>query len=247
MSKIDLTDAYYMLSIEESHRKYLRFEFGNETYEFSCLAFGLNVAPLVFTKLLKPVMSFLRGRGLLSVVYLDDFLLIGKDFDSCAKNFSITSKTLKYLGFILQKEKCRPMPEQRRIFLGLQFDTSRMLLELPREKRLTMAKLIKRFLNIDTCKIRELAQFIGSLIACCPAMEYSWLYTKRLESAKIRALARNNNNYEANVSIIGCKEDLVWWKDNIMSNYKDLDTREQPHPLWKSLILVAARLSAQPY
>ncbi|CAH1997732.1 unnamed protein product [Acanthoscelides obtectus] len=37
------------------------------------------------------------------------------------------------------------------------------------------------FRKRDTCSIRELAQFIGTLTAACPAVKYGWLYTKRLE------------------------------------------------------------------
>lgn len=57
MGKIDLTDAYYMIPIEKNFRKYLRFIFEDNLYEFNCLPFGLNSAPYVFTKVMKPVVG----------------------------------------------------------------------------------------------------------------------------------------------------------------------------------------------
>ena len=50
MATLDLQDAYYLISIHESCRKYLRFKYLDEMYEFTCLPFGLSVAPLVFYK-----------------------------------------------------------------------------------------------------------------------------------------------------------------------------------------------------
>ncbi|KAI8432187.1 hypothetical protein MSG28_004646 [Choristoneura fumiferana] len=48
----------------KDHRKYLRFMFNDSLYEFNCLPFGLATAPYAFTKLLKPVMEFLREQGI---------------------------------------------------------------------------------------------------------------------------------------------------------------------------------------
>ncbi|XP_068994040.1 uncharacterized protein [Neodiprion pinetum] len=76
MAKIDLKDAYYSISIAESNRKFLRFQFEGQLYEFTCMPFGLATAPYVFTKLLKPVMTDLRRQGYFSVIYIDDLLLV---------------------------------------------------------------------------------------------------------------------------------------------------------------------------
>lgn len=48
MAKIDLKDAYFLLPVDKSHRKYLCFVFRGQTYQFNCLCFGLNVAPFCF-------------------------------------------------------------------------------------------------------------------------------------------------------------------------------------------------------
>lgn len=42
MASIDLKDAYYVIQIAESDRKFLMFFFDNALYEFICLPFGLN-------------------------------------------------------------------------------------------------------------------------------------------------------------------------------------------------------------
>ena len=60
MCKIDLKEAYYRVAVDKAHGKFLRFYYSRKFYEFTCIAFGLNVAPYIFTKLLKPVMTWLR-------------------------------------------------------------------------------------------------------------------------------------------------------------------------------------------
>ncbi|PFX22060.1 Gag-Pol polyprotein [Stylophora pistillata] len=55
MAVLDLKDAYYSVPIVTDHRKYLRFIFKNNLYEFTCLPTGLSSVPRSFTKLMKPV------------------------------------------------------------------------------------------------------------------------------------------------------------------------------------------------
>lgn len=113
LTTIDLKDAYYLIRIASSDRKYLRFLFEDVLYEFNCLLFGLSTAPYTFTKILKPVISYLRELGYLSVIYLDDLLLLGETHATCLKNVQETSKVLESLGFILNKEKSRMEPATR--------------------------------------------------------------------------------------------------------------------------------------
>ena len=81
MVKIDLKDAYLTVPIWQNHQKYLRFLWRDSLLEFACLPFGLASAPRVFTKLLKPVLSILRQRGIRLIVYLDDILLMASSVE----------------------------------------------------------------------------------------------------------------------------------------------------------------------
>jgi len=60
----NLKDAYFLIPIDKSCRKFLRFSWRGQIYEWSCVPFGLNIAPWLFTKIMKPVANMLRGRGL---------------------------------------------------------------------------------------------------------------------------------------------------------------------------------------
>lgn len=50
---------------------------------FTYLTFGLCTVPFMLTELTKPVVHSFRSRGLISVIYLDDVLLIAKSENEC--------------------------------------------------------------------------------------------------------------------------------------------------------------------
>ena len=72
--------------IASEHRKYLRFTWKQQMYEFTWLPNGLVCAPQLFTKLIKPVYATLRLAGFISVAYIYDLLLISDTAEHCSKN-----------------------------------------------------------------------------------------------------------------------------------------------------------------
>ena len=143
MATIDLEDAYFLIPIHKSSRKYLRFEFQGTLYEFTCLPFGLNVSPFVYTKILKIVVNLLRSRGFTSVIYLDDILIIDKDFYKCQQNIRETINLLESLGFIIRYKKSNLRPSTRSCHLGFILDSETLTVELTKKKIKNLKKKLK--------------------------------------------------------------------------------------------------------
>lgn len=217
MASIDLQDAYLLVPIAREDRKYLRFRFQGQLFQFRALPFGLASAPYIFTKILKPVVFSLREKGFFSVVYLDDFLLIAPSYRECSKNVSTTVDLLSSLGFIVNTQKSKLTPSRSCRFLGFVFDTIHFSISIPPDKREKLLQLTCDILDLKSCKIRVFASFIGSLISVCPAVQYGILRTKILEREKFLALSLADNDFEAKMLLpLSIREDLVWWK-NIFS------------------------------
>lgn len=216
MTCLDLKDAYFLVPVDKSHRKYLRFSFNGELYEFTCLPFGLCTAPFVFTKLTKPVVHKLRSKGLISVIYLDDILLVGRSKEECFVNLQETRSLLESLGFILNLDKCQLKPSTSCKFLGFILNSKEMRVELTDQKRQSISSLAQKFRYKENCRIRDLAQFLGILVAACPAVKYGPLYTKRLERQKFLALENSNGNFDRTMNLPNSLDsDLDWWISQI--------------------------------
>ncbi|XP_044586107.1 uncharacterized protein LOC123266143 [Cotesia glomerata] len=225
LCNLDLKDAYFLVKIGPNTRSYLRFSFKGQVYEFQCMPFGLCTSPYVFTKLLKPALNILRERGWISTAYLDDILCIGRSMTECRNNVTCTRKILSKLGFIVNERKSMQIPERSCKYLGFVIDSKNMTLSLPEEKKLKLRKMIKEFLNKDSCSIREMAGLIGVLVAACPGIPYGMLYTKLLEREKLKALIINEQDFNKKMLIQACvKKELCWWLSKIVGAKNQIRT-----------------------
>ena len=64
------------MPVHPCHQKYLRFCWQDQLWQFAVLPFGLNSAPFIFTKLMKPVVATLRKLGIWVMLCLDDMLIM---------------------------------------------------------------------------------------------------------------------------------------------------------------------------
>ena len=216
-----------MNQVESTFGSFLKVKFTNS------LAFGLNVAPYVFTKILKPAMSYSRLRGYRSVIYLDDILCIGDSEMSCRDNVNATVKLLKSLRFLLQKRKCDLVPSVKKEYLGLLYDSSQMAITLPDSKKEKVFETVTKFSQLSQCKIKQFASFVGLIESCCRASQYGRIHTKDFEREKFLALLINDNNYDANMSIKkSLQPSFDWWKANIWTLSKPIGTESYDHVLF---------------
>lgn len=218
MATLDLKDAYFCLAVNEHDKKKLRFIWKSQMYQFNVLPFGLCTAPFVFTKLLKPVLKYLRSSGLISVNYLDDFISIGQSYTECAYNIETTMNVLQSLGFIINREKSVITPNTECKFLGFIFNSEDMTLCLPQEKKQRIIDKTVELLRTKKCTIRYFAKFIGILTSSCPAVRYGWMYTKVFEREKFLALGNSDNYNRKMVIAESVREDLRWWQLNIKNS-----------------------------
>ncbi|KAI9554999.1 reverse transcriptase [Daphnia sinensis] len=140
LAKKDLTDAYLTVPMHQSHPRFLQFTWKGKTYQFTCLPFGLSSAPRKFTKLLKPVVAFLRKNGIRLVIYLDDILIMNSDRNLLTRDVAVVSSTLEEAGFLVNEQKSETVPTQSIEFLGLIVDTVHSTLDLTTGKKEAIMK-----------------------------------------------------------------------------------------------------------
>ena len=136
MCSLDIEDAYFCIPIHKDYRKFLRFTFDRIIYQFNYLPFGISSAPMIFTKIMKPVMNTLRLKGHISCIYLDDILrCIGNTYQSCLEN---TYDTILFekLGFTINYKKSSLIPSRICKYLGFLLNSERFTaVELTEERK----------------------------------------------------------------------------------------------------------------
>ena len=208
---MDLKDAYLSVAVAQEHRKYLRFTWEDETFQFTCLPFGLSSAPRVFTKLLRPVMAHIRRQGLRSVIYLDDLLLMSHHKDHLITKVKETTCLLESLGFWINRDKSQLCPSQEVTYLGFVVDSRLMSLRLPQDKLTQVRQACTDTLQQDTCSLRELAKIVGMLSATQQAVLPAPLHYRRLQLQLIQSLRRSTSFDKLVTLNPDTREDLEWW------------------------------------
>ena len=219
MATIDLKHAYHSVKIDERHQRYLKFEFDDVLYQFTCYPNGLAPCPRKFTKLLKPPLSYLREKGCFVVGYIDDFFTKGMTKALCRCHVKDIIDLLRALGFTISPEKSFLDPDTKVVYLGFLINSEKMIVTLTREKQVDLAKVIDKALTNDDRKtntIRFISKVIGKIVASLHGSLEGALHYRFLEANKNLALSHTNRNYDAPMTLtLFAKRDLLWWKKNV--------------------------------
>lgn len=215
MTSIDLKDAFLSVPIHPDDKKYLRFQWRKELYEFNCLPFGLTSAPRVFTKLLRPVMAVLRTQGIRCMVFIDDLLLLSSSRLTLAEITKEARHLLQHLGFLINLEKSVTVPQQKITFLGFVLDSVQMTLTLPEEKLETIVEECSKAMKQTQLSVRSLARIIGRMSAATQAILPAPLFYRGLQNLKNLAF-REAQSYDTMVTLTQeARQDMAWWTKEV--------------------------------
>ena len=220
MCKIDLKDAYQTIPIAKKSRIYLRFLWRGKLYQFTCLPFGLRSSPRIFTKVLKPLLVYLRALGVRLLVYLDDILIMAATPELCLEHTQLTWQLLTALGFLGNLKKSVLTPKQQVEYLGFIVNSIEMKLFLMDEK-LLRSKLEAEMLLKSNPVVKILASFLGFCQSTLPAIAVAPLHFRNLQADMIKALkgSRGGQGYRSVVCLSPeAKKELEWWRDYLKMN-----------------------------
>ncbi|CAB4007500.1 Transposon Tf2-6 poly [Paramuricea clavata] len=233
MACIDLKDAYYLVPVAKQHQKFLKFTWKGRLYQFTCLAQGLSSAPRLFTKLMKPVFSHLRGKGHISSGYIDDSFLVGYSNSECQLNVDDTLQCFHELGFLIHDDKSVITPTQIIQHLGFVLNSIEMTIFISEEKHNKLCGVIISVLKQNMSSIRAVAQMIGMMVACCPGVEYGPLFYRQIDRKKTAALKVNQGDFDKHMTLSPkAHQDMLWWVENARLFTKWLNHGKIGHVLY---------------
>ena len=214
LTSIDLKDAYFAIPMCEIDQSYLCFSWENQFYRFICLPFGLSSAPRLFTKVMKPVIATARSKGIRLVIFIDDILIMASSENESNEQTTFVVQLLEYLGFQINKGKSCLKPQTHSTYLGVEIDSKTMTINVPKSKIHKLKSEGTQILEKKVLTLRNLAKFIGMIIATFDAFPRGKLHFRKLESAKSNTLKNEYGNYDANIAVNQTiREETTWWLD----------------------------------
>ena len=106
-SKLDLSQAYLQLQLDESSIPYVTVNTHQGLYQYTRLPFGVASAPAIFQRLMDTMLQGVPGV----ICYIDDILVTGTTSEEHLCNLGEVLKRLEDHGFRLKNSKCTFMAE----------------------------------------------------------------------------------------------------------------------------------------
>lgn len=102
-STLDLASGYWQVEMDEQDKAKTAFTTRQGLFQFKVMAFGLSNAPATFQRLMETVLDGLKWIHCL--VYIDDIIVFGKDFDEAKTNLQLVWQRLREANLKLKPSK----------------------------------------------------------------------------------------------------------------------------------------------
>ena len=165
VTSLDFSDAYFHIPIHPGSRKYLRFHFQNQSYQFRALPFGLSTAPMEFTCVVKEVKLMAQSRVIRIHQYLDDWLIRAPTKESCHHGTQSLLALCQELGWVVNLQKSELEPKQIFEFVGYKYDLYQGLVQLTQNRWESILQKLESILSKTSCRVRKFMSLIGLLTA----------------------------------------------------------------------------------
>lgn len=116
-SKLDLTNAYQQMLLEDESCKFVTINTSKGLYQYTRLPFGVASAPAIFQKTMDRILQGIEGVE----CYIDDVLIATKTKNEHMKLLDTVLQRLQQHGVRIRKEKCKFLSESVE-FLGYRID-----------------------------------------------------------------------------------------------------------------------------
>ena len=103
-STLDLASRYWQVRLSENAKPKTAFATHSGLFQFAVMPFGLCNAPATFERLMSQVMRGLHWKR--CIVYIDDILVFGKDFESPLHSLELVLNRVAEYGLQLKSTKC---------------------------------------------------------------------------------------------------------------------------------------------
>ena len=208
LAKLDVKSAFRIVPVHPADRHLLGMEWEGQLYIDNSLPFGLRSAPKIFNAIADALEWILRQHGVSNIWhYLDDFLVAGtRSSGECARYLHTVIRLCQILGIPLAEEKLAG-PATVLAILGIEFDTDRLMLRLPKEKFQRLKQMLAEWASKRSCTRKELQSLIGQLQHASTIVKPGRTFLRRMYDLLSMASLPHHH-----IRLSGAfKSDLAWW------------------------------------
>ena len=102
-SKLDMSNAYLQMEVDEESRQYLTINTTKGLFVYNRLVFGIASAPAIFQRSIEQILHGIPGI----CIYQDDILVTGCDENTHLSNLKQVLQRLEQKGLRLKEKKCK--------------------------------------------------------------------------------------------------------------------------------------------
>ena len=210
---IDLKDYFFHVPVHADFVKYLGFQFRNVFYEWLVLPFGFSLSPYYTTKIIRPVLTYLRNvLDIRCQCYVDDWLILSKSH-TITDHTDQVCQTLQDLGYIINVEKSHLIPSNTVTYIGFEIcsppDGSFPTLWVSKPRVLKLRRSLQKLLLAPSFSARDLARVLGQCVSMSLAVQYAKIMLRHAYT-----LLNTRLNWDSRLCLnSACRDDLLWWLD----------------------------------
>lgn len=104
-SKIDLSDAYLQVEMDDKCKELLTINTQRGLYQYNRLPFGVKCAPAIFQQIMDTMLSDIPY----AMAYMDDIIIVSSSVDDHIQHLHTVFQRIRDYGFTLRIEKCEIM------------------------------------------------------------------------------------------------------------------------------------------
>jgi hypothetical protein len=219
---VDIKSAYHHVTVSPRLSPYLSFSYNSRFYQYRGMPFGIKMAPRVFSRIMHRCTVVIRHHWKVDVVqYIDDIWIGHMDVVYLRSVVPLIIQFLERLGWLINRKKSELTPARAFKFLGWNWDTRLMQVQLTKERRMKLRTAVEKTMRwaerAQVVRVRELASVIGQLSAARLQFSHASLYLAELNLVKTRTvkLLSWNGMVRMNRSVL---TDLLWWKKVLSAN-----------------------------
>ena len=229
MAKLDLKSAYRMVPVHKEDQSLLGIAWKETAYIDTALPFGLRSAPLIFTAVADGLAWAMTCCGVEYVIhYLDDFFFCAPPSapTQCSTQLQTAIVLCELLGFPVAMHKVET-PSLVLTFLGLELDSIKQEVRLPKEKLIRLKALLQSWQRRRSASKHQLQCLLGHLHHAASVVRPGRSFTHSLLQALKRFNQPSHKTQWVRLSA-QARDDLAWW-DMFLHEWNGIAYYDKPH------------------